>query len=85
MDSHDSSFGGNSWWIGINCDPVPKLMEASRKLRVEMVYLSEVSEKLIELKYILWDRHHIPSDRADDLQHQVIAFEYLVKEKGQEV
>ncbi|MBF8249795.1 MAG: hypothetical protein HW400_396 [Candidatus Levybacteria bacterium] len=28
----------------------PKLMEASRKLRVEMVYLSEVSEKLIELK-----------------------------------
>jgi len=28
----------------------PKLMEQSRKLRVEMVYLSEVSEKLIELK-----------------------------------
>jgi glycosyltransferase involved in cell wall biosynthesis len=28
----------------------PTLMEASRKLRVEMVYLSEVSEKLIELK-----------------------------------
>jgi glycosyltransferase involved in cell wall biosynthesis len=28
----------------------PKVMEASRKLRLEMVYLSEVSEKLIELK-----------------------------------
>lgn len=28
----------------------PKLMEASRKLRLEMVYLSEVSGKLIELK-----------------------------------
>lgn len=28
----------------------PKLMEASRKLRLEMVYLSEVSQKLIELK-----------------------------------
>jgi glycosyltransferase involved in cell wall biosynthesis len=28
----------------------PTLMEASRKLRVEMVYLSEASEKLIELK-----------------------------------
>lgn len=28
----------------------PKFMEASRKLRLEMVYLSEVSEKLIELK-----------------------------------
>jgi glycosyltransferase involved in cell wall biosynthesis len=28
----------------------PKVMEASRKLRLEMVYLSEVSEKLIEMK-----------------------------------
>ena len=28
----------------------PKLMEASRKLRLEMVYLSEVSEQLIKLK-----------------------------------
>ena len=44
--------GGGNVVAGSNTEKQfdPKYMEASRKLRLEMVYLSEVSEKLVELK-----------------------------------
>ncbi len=36
--------------------------------------------KMGEIKFNLWDRHDIPCEHADELQTQVIAFGYLVKE-----
>lgn len=41
--------------------------------------------KLGDIKYQLWERHDIPSEHADDLQSQVVAFGYLVKEYLKEV
>lgn len=52
----------------------------SGKPRVILINPYTIYHKLGEIKYQLWERHDIPCEFADDLQTQVIAFGYLVKE-----
>ncbi len=52
----------------------------SGKPKVVLINPFFVYYKIGEIKFNLWERHDIPSNNADDLQTQVIAFGYLVKE-----
>ncbi len=52
----------------------------SGKPKVILINPFYVYYKLGEIKYDLWNRHDIPCEHADELQTQVIAFGYLVKE-----
>ncbi|MFQ3575890.1 MAG: glycogen synthase, partial [Cytophagales bacterium] len=57
----------------------------SGKPKVVLINPFFVYWKLGDIKYQLWERHDIPSEYADDLQSQVIAFGYLLKEYLKEV
>lgn len=52
----------------------------SGKPKVVLINPFFVYYKIGEIKFNLWERHDIPSINADDLQTQVIAFGFLVKE-----
>lgn len=80
-DNYDDAFGQAVLRLrekGIEVHYGNWLVSGSPK--VVLINPFSVYDKLVELKYILWERHYIPSDHADDLQHQVIAFGYVCKE-----
>lgn len=52
----------------------------SGRPRVILINPYSVFYRLGEIKFALWDRHKIPTDKADELQNQVIAFGYLCKQ-----
>jgi len=51
----------------------------SGRPRVILINPFSVFYRLGEIKYGLWEHHQIPTDQADDLQNQVLAFGYLCK------